>query len=96
VLPKANLVIFVNGCFWHWHGCRRSRLPSDNRAYWREKIGRNVSRDNSNYIALQNLGWRVLLVWECALKKTTLEETVEQVLSFISSEKSFASVELIT
>lgn len=95
VLPKTKLVIFVNGCFWHWHGCRRSRLPLDNRPYWREKIGRNVSRDHSNYNALQELGWRVLLVWECALKKAILEETIEQVQSFISGDKSFASIEPI-
>ncbi len=61
--------IFVHGCFWHGHSCRRgARLPATNADYWRAKIARNVARDAAARAALEAAGWRVLVVWECALK----------------------------
>ena len=64
-----RLAIFVHGCFWHGHDCARgARMPKTNTDYWREKIGRNVSRDARNLAELRRLGWRALVVWECALK----------------------------
>ena len=68
MLPRYNLVIFVHGCFWHWHGCKRSRMPEANRDYWTRKIDRNVERDKRNRAALQQLGWEVAIVWECELQ----------------------------
>lgn len=68
VLPRYRLVVFVHGCFWHWHGCKRSRMPASNRDYWTAKIERNTRRDVANLEALERLGWRVRLVWECELK----------------------------
>src|SRR5258708_7179120 len=66
--PRFRTVLFVNGCFWHQHsGCPRSKLPKSNVAYWREKLGRNVVRDDINYEKLKKAGWRVLLVWECEI-----------------------------
>ena len=67
VLPKYRMAIFVHGCLWHWHGCRRSRMPSSNTDYWQHKIARNVERDARNTAALSHMGWRVELVWECEL-----------------------------
>lgn len=67
VFPKYRAVIFVHGCLWHWHGCRRSRMPATNADYWQTKIARNQVRDRKNIAALATLGWRVLIVWECAL-----------------------------
>lgn len=69
VLPKYKTVIFVNGCFWHKHDCPRFVWPASNQEYWIPKILRNVERDKENYTALENKGWRVLVVWECELKK---------------------------
>ena len=69
VLPKYQTVIFVNGCFWHKHDCPRFVWPSSNRDYWRPKILRNVERDQLNRQELEALGWKVIVVWECELKK---------------------------
>ena len=67
VMRKIRLAVFVNGCFWHWHGCRRSRMPADNREYWERKIARNVARDARSRRALRALGWHYWTVWECNL-----------------------------
>jgi len=68
VFPKYGAVIFVHGCFWHGHRCKRGkRVPKTNRAYWTEKIARNKARDKKHKAALKRLGWRVITVWECAL-----------------------------
>lgn len=72
VLPRYKAVIFVHGCFWHWHGCPRSRMPKSNPEYWRSKISRNVARDRRQVRELHEQGWRVLLVWECSLKPSLL------------------------
>lgn len=71
VLARHKTVIFVQGCLWHWHGCRRSRMPSSNADYWRRKIARNVERDTRNVATLSGMGWRVELVWECELASAT-------------------------
>lgn len=68
VLPKYRTVILVHGCFWHWHGCARSRMPVTNRRYWREKIKRNVDRDKVVFATLKDLGWQVRLIWECEIR----------------------------
>lgn len=68
VLPKHKTVIFVNGCFWHGHGCRRGRIPRSNAEYWIPKITRNKQRDEKNYTNLQELGWRPIVIWECETK----------------------------
>lgn len=74
VLPKYRTVIFVNGCFWHKHNCPRFVWPSSNQEYWRPKILRNVERDQRNTEALKSLGWNVITVWECELKKAVRDK----------------------
>lgn len=76
VLPKYKTVIFVNGCFWHKHDCPRFVWPSSNEEYWRPKIMGNVERDVRNTAELQRLGWNVIVVWECELKKNCFNETI--------------------
>ena len=76
VLPKYKTVIFVNGCFWHKHDCPRFVWPSSNEDYWRPKILRNVERDRQNEERLKAMGWRVITVWECGLKKKVIEQTL--------------------
>jgi DNA mismatch endonuclease (patch repair protein) len=69
VLPGRRLAIFVHGCFWHGHDCARgARVPKQNRDYWIAKVGRNRARDVSHRAALEAMGWRVLVLWECELK----------------------------
>jgi len=72
VLPKYRAVICVHGCFWHAHRCDYFRLPASNRAFWTQKLGGNVVRDKLNAIRLRRLGWRLLVVWECAVRASTL------------------------
>jgi DNA mismatch endonuclease (patch repair protein) len=68
VLRKWNAVIFVHGCFWHRHeGCRMAATPASNSAFWLEKFRANVARDARNRDALRSGGWRVLVIWECAV-----------------------------
>ena len=78
VLPKYKTVIFVNGCFWHKHDCPRFVWPSSNEDYWRPKIMGNIERDKRNIAELQQLGWTVLTVWECELKKKVIDATLDQ------------------
>lgn len=69
VLPRYRCVIFVNGCFWHGHeNCRLFRLPKSNTEFWRAKIEGNIARDRKKYDALAERGWRIIIVWECAVK----------------------------
>jgi len=64
-----KIAIFVHGCFWHGHNCRRGdRLPASNRAYWPQKIERNKKRDAANLAELQRRGWRTTIIWECRIK----------------------------
>jgi len=74
VLPGRRLAIFVHGCFWHRHGCTLSSEPRTRRRFWREKFDRNVARDARNARELRKLGWRVLTVWECALRTQAKRE----------------------
>lgn len=75
VLSKYKTVIFVNGCFWHGHeGCKYYRLPKSNVEFWEQKIKNNVARDVRNEEQLKSLGWRVIRVWECDIKKVTGRE----------------------
>ena len=68
VFPKHGAVIFVHGCFWHGHDCPMFRLPQTRTEFWREKIMTNRKRDERAVRSLRSQGWRVLTVWECALR----------------------------
>ena len=69
VFAGRRKVIFVHGCFWHGHHCKRgARVPKSNMAYWKAKIARNVARDAGSLRQLKKAGWRALIVWECELK----------------------------
>lgn len=79
VLKKYKAVIFVNGCFWHKHDCGRFVWPSSNAEYWSKKINRNVERDAQNIALLTEQGWRVLIIWECQLKKNVAEQNLKMI-----------------
>ncbi|WP_283651345.1 very short patch repair endonuclease [Ileibacterium valens] len=81
LLPKYRTAIFVNGCFWHHHDCPRFHWPSSNTDYWIPKIKRNEERDIENKRKLEDLGWNVLIIWECELKKAVRDKTLEQLSS---------------
>lgn len=68
VLPGWSTVVFVHGCFWHGHACKRDRMPKSRMVYWTQKIEANRRRDARKARTLRSLGWRVLTVWECELR----------------------------
>ncbi len=69
VLPKYKAVVFVNGCFWHGHqGCKWFVRPKTNTEFWDAKFQYNIERDQRNYKKLEELGWRVLIIWECEIR----------------------------
>lgn len=77
VLPRYKTAVFVNGCFWHAHSCCYFVKPKSNTEYWNKKISNNVRRDELIYSDLRALGWNVLIIWECELKKENRENTLE-------------------
>ena len=83
VLPKYRTVVFVNGCFWHKHDCLRFVWPSSNQEYWKPKILRNVERDRRNHEVLSDLGWKIIIVWECELKKALKDARLEMLMNEI-------------
>lgn len=81
VLPKYKAVIFVNGCFWHGHeGCRYFVWPKNNAEFWKEKITGNIQRDKHNHQLLANQGWRVIEIWECQLKRSVVDNTLQNLV----------------
>ncbi len=85
VLPKYHTVVFINGCFWHHHDCGRFVWPSSNEEYWHKKIDGNVQRDKENREKLASLGWNVIILWECQLKKKTAEERLQRLCAEIKN-----------
>ena len=84
VFPGRRKVIFVHGCFWHQHSdpaCRIARRPKSNRQYWVPKLERTVARDAEHLTQLAELGWDVLVIWECEVKDNT--ETAERIRRFL-------------
>ena len=77
VLRKYRTCIFVNGCFWHGHeGCKYFHYPKSNVDYWTKKINRNRERDKEEQKKLAEMGWHVIVVWECELKPDKREKTL--------------------
>lgn len=84
VFPRLRKVIFVHGCFWHQHDCRRgAKQPSTNTAYWLPKLARNVERDRSVRQQLQDDGWEASVIWECQTKAP--DEITTLVRNFLGS-----------
>ena len=85
VLPKYHTVVFFNGCYWHRHAnCKYATTPSSNAEFWITKFSKNVENDKKNSIALTSMGWAVLTVWECEIKKdfdATMIRLESQILS---------------
>lgn len=78
VLPMYKTAVFIHGCFWHLHeGCRYAKIPSSNVDFWEKKLNGNRDRDKRNKDMLEEMGWRVITVWECQLKKDQRDETLK-------------------
>lgn len=90
VFPKHHAVIFVHGCFWHGHNCHLFKWPSTREDFWRKKITANRKNDAKHLAALRAEGWRVLVVWECALKgklRLANESVIEDVASWLKQKR---------
>jgi DNA mismatch endonuclease (patch repair protein) len=95
VLSKYRVAIFVHGCFWHGHNCYLFKLPASRREFWRTKISQNQQRDLLATNALLREGWRVLYVWECALRgrlRWSAEELGDRIAIWIRSPLSGHSI----
>lgn len=84
VLPKYNTVIFVHGCFWHYHKeCKEGRIPDTNSKFWKEKLIKNIERDSKHQIKCEELGWKVIVVWECEVERK-IDATLEKVTKILN------------
>lgn len=86
VFPSRKAVVFIHGCFWHGHSCHLFRWPSSRMEFWRKKIVRNREKDAENEMALIAVGWRILTVWECAIKGRTrlsLDEMIQAAATWL-------------
>lgn len=87
VFRPRKKTIFINGCFWHGHECARGdRPPKSNAEYWSAKLARNRERDRATAQRLEQLGWQVLTVWECELRRD-FGEAMTRIKSFLGPEK---------
>lgn len=97
VVDDYRCVIFTHGCFWHHHDCYLFKVPATRTAFWLEKIGKNVARDRRDIALLREQGWRVLVVWECALRgraKLSEEALSERLEEWICSGEGRADIDI--
>lgn len=90
VLPKYRAVILIHGCFWHGHACHMFKVPASRTEFWLEKIGSNQKRDLRDVGKLVDAGWRVLTIWECAIKgsqRLDIEILNQKIATWIRSER---------
>ncbi|MFQ5642324.1 MAG: very short patch repair endonuclease [Thiogranum sp.] len=96
VFPKYKAVIFIHGCFWHHHDCHLFKWPSTRPEFWKKKIDRNVEVDKRNYAALKAEKWRILTVWECAIKgktKLCFESVIDEIVKWLKTENKDKEIE---
>lgn len=89
VLPRYRAVILIHGCFWHGHDCHLFKWPSSNEFFWKEKLTKNKSVDERSYQQLQVAGWRILTIWECALKgkqKRSVEQIADDIITWLNTD----------
>jgi DNA mismatch endonuclease (patch repair protein) len=68
VFPRYRTAVFIHGCFWHAHGCALCKAPATRQDFWRRKLAGNAARDREAIAGLHSGGWRVLIIWECAMR----------------------------
>jgi len=95
VLPKYKVVILVNGCFWHGHGCSLFKWPSSRVDFWESKIETNTKHDAKSLEALRAQGWRILVVWECATKgrgKWSVEGLLDTIVEWVLGKNEYSEI----
>ena len=92
VFPKYKTAVFVHGCFWHFHeDCREGRIPSTNTEFWNNKLSKNIERDKRNINALEEAGWRVLVIWECEIEKN-IDDTIQKVMQNLNFSQTIIEI----
>jgi DNA mismatch endonuclease Vsr len=85
VIQDLKRVVFINGCFWHGHICRKGKLPETNKEFWENKIKKTKKRDKKNYKELKANGWNYLVIWECEIKKKKLDLLIRKITRFLGT-----------
>lgn len=96
LFPKYKAAVFIHGCFWHGHACRYFKVPQTRTEFWMEKIGKNQIRDDLQEKALIEMGWRVLVIWECAVRSMKKEKSsllVDQVADWLINGSGYFQIE---
>jgi DNA mismatch endonuclease (patch repair protein) len=96
VFPKYNAALFINGCFWHRHNCHLFKWPKTRQDFWQRKINGNVENDVRKCAALREAGWRVGVVWECALKgriRISQNEAIQAIINWLESDANLLVLE---
>jgi DNA mismatch endonuclease (patch repair protein) len=94
LLPRYHAAIFVHGCFWHGHNCPLFKIPGTREDFWRNKIDRNRANDRKAQDALLVAGWRVAVVWECAIRGSgkDIDSVAHRLADWLRSEEQTAEV----
>ena len=86
VFSSRRKIVFVNGCFWHGHRCKRgNRMPRTNSSYWQRKLAKNIARDSLNRAKLKGLGWDMLTIWECQVRDR--KELADMLMRFLKQSE---------
>lgn len=96
VLPKYKAVVFVHGCFWHGHTCRYFKIPQTRPDFWLVKIEKNQMRDRLQEVALLSDGWRVLIVWECAVRSMNKKKSrllIDQIANWLINGNEYLQID---
>jgi DNA mismatch endonuclease (patch repair protein) len=99
ILTKYRTVVFFNGCFWHLHGCEFSSIPETQSSWWSKKLNENRNRDQKNLEVLKSIGWRIVIIWECSIRKlkcvereSKLDEISLSIRDFLCSKRRFMEI----
>ena len=101
VFAKYQSVVFVHGCFWHYHGCHLSSIPETRRAWWKKKLEDNARRDSQAVSELRRIGWHVLIIWECGFRKPktkraeALDGIAARAAGFLKSKRKQLEIPLL-
>jgi DNA mismatch endonuclease (patch repair protein) len=98
LLSKYRVAVFIHGCFWHRHHCNYFKLPKTNTEFWNNKISENVKRDTEVITQITDIGYRVLVIWECIFKgknKERLDSLFENIILWIKSEDKESEILII-
>ncbi len=94
VLRKYNAIIFINGCFWHCHKCHLFKWPKTRRQFWQKKLKQNHANDQKNMASLAKSGWRICIVWECAMKgpKKDIPGTIKILTEWLKGQENMLEI----